>query len=183
MTFDGEAYQRRFDQLGASGADVHGEAAFVRGLSPSSVLDAGCGTGRVAIELGRHGVEVVGVDNDASMLATAQSRGPAVTWIRADVADLYLDRHFDVVLMAGNVPLFTPPGTQSALVAGCARHVGVGGRLVAGFQLDRGYGIEAYDDDCAAAGLDLAERWATWDRQPWFDASDYAVSVHRPRPS
>jgi SAM-dependent methyltransferase len=183
VTFDGEAYQRRFDQLGASGADVHGEAAFVRGLSPSSVLDAGCGTGRVAIELGRHGVEVVGVDNDASMLATAQSRGPAVTWIRADVADLYLDRHFDVVLMAGNVPLFTPPGTQSALVAGCARHVGVGGRLVAGFQLDRGYGIEAYDEDCAAAGLDLAERWATWDRQPWFDASAYAVSVHRPRPS
>ena len=41
-------------------------------------------------------------------------------------------------------------------MAGCARHVGVGGRLVAGFQLDRGYGIEAYDEDCAAAGLDLA---------------------------
>jgi SAM-dependent methyltransferase len=179
VTFDGEAYQRRFDQLSASGLDVHGEAAFVLVLSPSSVLDAGCGTGRVAIELARRGIEVVGVDADPSMLATARSRGESVTWIQADVADLRLDRWFDVVLMAGNVPLFTPPGTQAALVAGCARHVATDGCLVAGFQLDRGYGIEAYDADCAAAGLRLDQRWATWDREPWSDGSSYAVSVHR----
>ena len=71
VTFDGEAYQRRFDELRASGADVHGEATFVLSFSPSSVLDAGCGTGRVAIELARTGVDVVGVDADQSMLATA----------------------------------------------------------------------------------------------------------------
>ncbi len=138
VTFDGEAYQRRFDQLSASGADVHGEADFVRAMAPSSVLDAGCGTGRVAIELARSGIDVVGVDADASMLATARSRATTVTWVLSDVADLDLGRGFDVVVMAGNVPLFTPPGTQAALVAGCARHLGTGGRLVSGFPAQPG---------------------------------------------
>jgi 2-polyprenyl-3-methyl-5-hydroxy-6-metoxy-1,4-benzoquinol methylase len=178
VTFDGESYQRRFDELSAGGADVHGEATFVLGLSPSSVLDAGCGTGRVAIELARAGVDVVGVDADESMLATARRRGAAVTWIRDDVADLDLDRCFDVVVMAGNVTLFTPPGTQAALVAGCARHVAAGGCLVAGFQLNRGYTVEAYDSHCGAAGLVVRQRWATWERRPWVDGGDYAVSVH-----
>ena len=55
--------------------------------------------------------------------------------------------------MAGNVPLFTPPGTHAAIVAGCARHVATGGALVAGFQLGRGYALDEYDAHCAAAGL------------------------------
>jgi hypothetical protein len=98
------------------------------------------------------------------------------------MSDLQLDRQFDVVLMAGNVPLFTPPGTQAGLVAGCVRHVRPGGRLVCGFQLDRGYGLADYDDHCRAAGLELEARWATWDRAP-FEGGDYAVSVHRPASS
>jgi SAM-dependent methyltransferase len=177
--WDGDRYQERFGALAASGVDVHGEANFVMGLAPGSVLDAGCGTGRVAIELARRGVDVVGVDPDPSMISTAQRLAPELAWVRADMTDLQLDRHFDVVLMAGNVPLFTPPGTQAGLVGGCARHVRPGGGLVCGFQLDRGYSLAAYDEDCRAAGLELVERWATWDRAP-FDGGDYAVSVHRP---
>jgi hypothetical protein len=101
-------------------------------------------------------------------------------WVVTDLRELDLGRSFDVVLMAGNVPLFTPKGTQPALVAGCARHVGGGGVLVAGFQLDREYTLDEYDEDCAAAGLELAERWASWDREPFASTSGYAVSVHRP---
>lgn len=189
MTWDGGDYQRRFDELAATGADVHGEARFVRAYDPSSarrpeafsVLDAGCGTGRVGIELARHGIEVVGVDADESMLATARSLAPDIAWHHASLTELDLGRTFDVVVMAGNVPLFTPPGTQAALVAGCARHLGSGGLLIAGFSLDRRYRIEDYDAHCADAGLDLAERWATWDRAPFVDGGDYAVSVHRRR--
>lgn len=177
--WDGGEYQRRFDELAAAGTDVHGEATFVRAYEPGSVLDAGCGTGRVAIELARHGIEVVGVDVDASMLATAAERAPELTWVRADLADLDLGRRFDLVVMAGNVPLFTPAGTEAALVAGVARHVVPGGRLVAGFQLGRGYGLGSYDEHCRRAGLELAERFATWDRHELTNG-DYAVSVHRP---
>jgi len=179
-TWDGDRYQARFDRLAASGADVHGEATFVEAFQPASALDAGCGTGRVAIELARRGVEVVGADVDSSMLATARRLAPDITWVETDLAALDLGRTFDVVLMAGNVPLFTPPGTQPALVAGCARHVRpISGVLVAGFSLDRGYDTTAYDADCAATGLELVERFATWDREPWRDGGAYAVSVHR----
>lgn len=177
-TWNGEDYQRRFDALAASGADVHGEADFVAALAPASVLDAGCGTGRVAVELARRGIEVVGVDADPSMIDTARRLAPTLTWVHGDMADVELGRRFDAVVMAGNVPLFTRPGTQAALVAGCARHLAPGGALVAGFQLDGRYRLDDYDADCARHGLTLAERFATWDREA-FANGNYAVSVHR----
>ncbi len=177
MAWDGADYQACFDRLAATGADVHGEATFVRAYRPTSVLDAGCGTGRVAIELARGGIEVVGVDVDTSMLASARDRAPELTWVESDLAALDLGRTFPVVVMAGNVPLFTPAGTEAALVAGVARHVARGGVLVAGFSLGRGYDCAAYDAHAAAVGLDLAERFATWARAP-FDGGAYAVSVH-----
>lgn len=179
MPWDGHDYQQRFDTLAAQGHDVHGEARFVMSLAPRSVLDAGCGTGRVASELARHGIEVVGADRDPSMIATARQRGPEPEWVEGDLATLDLGRVFDIVVMAGNVPLFTPPGTQATLVAGCARHVAPGGALVAGFQLDRGYSLADYDAHTAAADLALAERYATWDRHPFVEGGTYAVSIHR----
>lgn len=178
--WDGDDYQARFDRLAASGSDIHGEATFVRAYSPASVLDAGCGTGRVAIELARHGIDVVGVDRDASMLRTAEGRAPQLTWIASDLSELDLGRTFDLAVMAGNVPLFTPPGTEAALVAGVARHVAPGGLLVAGFSVDHRYPLADYDAHASQAGLTLVERFATWDREPFAEGGgDYAVSVHQ----
>jgi SAM-dependent methyltransferase len=181
MTWDGDDYQARFDSLAARGVDVHGEVAFVLALDPAprSVLDAGCGTGRVAIELARRGADVVGVDVDQSMLATARKAAPGIDWYEHDLATFDLGRTFDAVVMAGNVLLFTPPGTQAAVVGGCARHVAARGALVAGFQLGRDYELDAYDEHCTAAGLTLVERYAAWDREPFAPGGDYAVSVHR----
>jgi SAM-dependent methyltransferase len=194
----GDDYQRRFDELAARGVDVHGEAAFVMRREPRSVLDAGCGTGRVAIELARlgrssgvrslggrssGGVAVVGVDVDPSMLATARANGPEVEWHEHDLTTLDLGRVFDVVVLAGNVPLFTPPGTQAALVRSCARHVGPGGVLIAGFQLGRGYEIDEYDRDCRAAAMILVRRFSTWAEEPFGSGADYAVSVHENAPA
>jgi 2-polyprenyl-3-methyl-5-hydroxy-6-metoxy-1,4-benzoquinol methylase len=178
-SWEGDDYQARFDRLAASGQDVHGEATFVRAYDPATVLDAGCGTGRVAIELARHGIEVVGADLDASMLATAARLAPELSWVTSDLGELDLGRRFDVVVMAGNVPLFTAPGTEAALIAGVARHVGEGGRLISGFSLGRSYSLAALDEHTAAVGLVLEDRFSTWDRQPWSDGADYAVSVHR----
>jgi SAM-dependent methyltransferase len=182
--WEGDAYQRRFDELASSGVDVHGEAAFVirsalPDRAPSSVLDSGCGTGRVAIELARRGIEVVGVDVDASMLETARRNGPAIEWHHHDLTTLDLGRVFDVVLLAGNVPLFTPPGTHRALIAGCARHVAPDGALVVGFQLGRGYDLDRFDDDCDAAGLAPEQRFSTWQGDPFTADAGYAVSIHR----
>ena len=133
----------------------------------------------VAVELASRGYEVVGVDADPSMIATARTRGPAIEWHHHDLTTLDLGREFAVVVMAGNVPLFTPSGTESALVAGCARHVARGGLLIAGFQLHRSYALDDYDAHCAAVGLTLVELWATWHRDPFPGDGSYAVSVHR----
>jgi 2-polyprenyl-3-methyl-5-hydroxy-6-metoxy-1,4-benzoquinol methylase len=182
MSWDGETYQDRFDALAASGVDVHGEADFVGRLKPTSVLDAGCGTGRVARELARRGIDVVGVDMDESMIATAGRLAPDLSWLVRDLAEFDLGRVFDVVVMAGNVPIFTPAGTQAALVAGCARHVADTGCLVAGFQLDHRYSLASYDDDCRQVGLHCTGRWSSWSGEPFVEAGNYAVSVHRATP-
>lgn len=174
----GDDYQARFDALAATGQDVHGEASLVRRYAPTSVLDAGCGTGRVAIELARHGIDVVGVDVDPAMLETARRRAPQLDWQLGDLAtdDLGTDR-FDVAVLAGNVLLFTTAGTQAAVVANVARAVRPGGRVIAGFSLRPGdYNLPTFDRHAADAGLVLEDRWATWDGAQ-YAGGDYAVSV------
>ncbi len=177
----GDDYDLRFAETAAAGLDVHGEADFVHALGPASVLDAGCGTGRVAIELARRGIEVVGIDVDAEMLARARAKAPELDWRLGDLAAVELQEgSFDAAVLAGNVMIFVTPGTEAAVVANVASALASGGSLVAGFQLrDDRISVGDYDRYCRAAGLVLAERWSTWDRRPWSPEDDYVVSVHR----
>ena len=176
----GDDYDRTYEERAAAGEDVHGEASFVMRFEPASVLDAGCGTGRIGRELARRGVDVVGVDRDPGMLSTARRKAPELDWRLADLASAGIGRSFDVVLLAGNVMLFVDRGTEAAVVANMARQLAPGGRLVAGFQLGmRGLTVDRYDAMAREAGLELEERWATWDREPWRPGAGYAVSVHR----
>lgn len=188
----GEDYAARFAALARSGKDVHGEARFCAALVPAGarVLDAGCGTGRVMIRLAELGYDCVGVDVDASMLAVARKQAPGLPWFQADLAGFEPDllgiaADFDLVVAAGNVFPFLAPGTEAAVVERLAAALRPGGLLVAGFGLDEahlpvppGITLPEYDDCCAAAGLTLVDRFATWDAAP-YDGGGYAVSVHR----
>ncbi|CAL9278027.1 class I SAM-dependent methyltransferase [Streptomyces rochei] len=186
----GEQYAARFAELADRGQDVHGEARLCAALVPpgSRVLDAGCGTGRVLVELARLGYDGVGVDRDASMLAVARRSAPRLTWVQADLADLdpsTAGAGFDLVVAAGNVFPLLAPGTEGAVAAALAGVLRPGGLLVAGFGLDRehlpvppGLTLAEYDGHCAAAGLTLTDRFATWDADP-YEGGGYAVSVHR----
>ncbi|MER7194574.1 class I SAM-dependent methyltransferase [Streptomyces flaveolus] len=188
----GEQYAARFAELAGQGGDVHGEARLCATLVPpgARVLDAGCGTGRVLIQLARLGYDGVGVDQDASMLAVARRNAPRLTWVQADLADFDpvtagITPGFDLVVAAGNVFPLLAPGTESAVAATLARALRPGGLLVAGFGLDRdhlpvppGLTLAEYDACCTAAGLTLTDRFATWDADP-YDGGGYAVSVHR----
>jgi SAM-dependent methyltransferase len=181
----GHAYDRRFEDLAASGMDMHGEAALVASLArgPASVLDAGCGTGRVAIELTRRGHAVVGVDVDGAMLEAARAKAPDLTWVHGDLADPGLElggRIFDIVVMAGNVVIFVPPGTEGRVVRNAARWLRPGGLLVTGYSLrPDGFGPDRHDALAVGAGLVLQDRWSTWDKQPYASGDRYAVAVHR----
>ncbi len=177
----GARYDARFEALAARGVDVHGEADLLSSLVPDgALLDAGCGTGRVAIELARRGREVVGTDLDPAMLEAARAKAPDLDWHQADLVDLALRRRFRAVVLAGNVLIFVTPGAEARAVARCAAHLEPGGLLVAGFQVrPDGYGPEQLDLDAADAGLGLVHRWSTWAREPWEPGGDYQVSVHR----
>jgi len=175
-SIDLDEYEARFVGTGA-----HGEADLIASLGGRAVLDAGCGTGRVAIELARRGFDVAGVDLDDDMIEVARRHAPEVPWFVADLARFDLGRTFDIVAMAGNVMLFCRAEDRAPIVARCAAHLGPGGLLVAGFSL-RGITLDEYDAAAEAAGLALADRWSTWDRQPFNPGDAYAVSVHTPRP-
>lgn len=178
-TVSGDDYDSTYERRAAAGEDVHGEADFVQRFAPKSVLDAGCGTGRVGRELARRGLDVAGVDIDPEMLNTARRKAPDVDWRLADLATVDLSRSFGAIVMAGNVMIFLEPGSESTVVANLARHLAPGGVLIAGFQLMRDrLTLARYDDIAANAGLALVERWSTWDRDAWDAGSNYAVSVH-----
>lgn len=178
---DLDGYDERWARLEASGQNPHGEADLVMGYRPATVLDAGCGTGRVGIALAARGVEVVGTDLDDDMLAKARAKAPEIPWVRGNLIDLDLGRRFDVVVLAGNVIPFVGAGQRAAAIAACARHLSATGRLIAGFSLRPDwFTLDRYDAWCAASGLHLSERFATWDREPFAGPGDYAVSIHRP---
>jgi SAM-dependent methyltransferase len=172
------SYDDKWQQMAKAGENPHGEADFVARFTPASVLDAGCGTGRVAIELAARGLDVAGSDIDGHMLAQAQAKAPELTWVESDLASLDLGRTFDVVVMAGNVILFVEPGTEEGCIAGAARHVGAGGYLIAGFSLARGVTADAWEGWLRNADLEPVDRFSSWSGDPFAD-SDYLVSVAR----
>ena len=176
---DSDKYDRKWADLEASGQNAHGEADFVSRFSPATVLDAGCGSGRVAIELARRGCDVIGVDLDGPFIDAAKVKAPELDFRLDDLANVQLDRTFDVVVMAGNVMIFVAPGTEQAVVSNMARHLSRGGRLIAGFQLNRKLTVDSYQASALAAGLELEEHWSTWDRDEVSANSKYAVFVHR----
>jgi SAM-dependent methyltransferase len=187
----GEEYAQRFARLAESGHDIHGEAAFCAALlEPSSrVLDAGCGTGRIAIRLAELGHRCTGVDVDPSMLAVARRHAPAQEWLLGDLAHLDtlgLKPGFDLVLAAGNVIPLLAPGTEPAVVRQLAAALRPGGLLVTGMGLDAAHlplpepplTLQEFDHWCAQAGLTLRQRYATWSGDPYVEGCGYAVSVH-----
>ncbi|HEX5595111.1 MAG TPA: class I SAM-dependent methyltransferase, partial [Micromonosporaceae bacterium] len=73
-------------------------------LTARLVLDVGCGTGSLAIQLAGHGYEVVGVDPAEASLKVAKLKDQAglVRWIHGDAMTLpALDA--DLATMTGNV--------------------------------------------------------------------------------
>ena len=180
----GADYDAAFQELAASGVDVHGEAAYVDALlaraghpGGAAVLDAGCGTGRVAVELARRGHDVLGVDSDPSMLEVARAH-PGPRWLDADLAALELPDRFDLVVAAGNVVVFLAPGTEPRVVSRLAAHLRPGGLLVSGWRTDR-LEVPSYDAWTRAAGLEAVVRHGSWDGEAYEPGGEWCVAVDR----
>ncbi len=89
-------------------------------LGAHRVLDAGCGTGSLAILLARAGRTVIGADPAAASLEVARSKDAsnAVTWVHTDAAGVPAAAA-DLAVMTGNVAqvFLTGEGWAQALQA------------------------------------------------------------------
>jgi SAM-dependent methyltransferase len=96
-----------------------------------SIVDVGCGTGRLAVDLARAGHRVTGVDPAPAMLAAARSRdgGGLVRWVEGDAAQLGAGE-YDLAVMSGHVvQVIADDRALIATFGAIRRALRTGGRL------------------------------------------------------
>lgn len=114
------AFYRRLPAMGEPEL-IHGAIA-----PGASVLELGCGAGRIAGPLSALGHRVTGVDNGAGMIEALPAE---VEGIVADAGTVRLGRRFGAVVLASH--LINDPGNGLAFVATAAAHLERGGVVVA----------------------------------------------------
>ncbi|HJP88191.1 MAG TPA: class I SAM-dependent methyltransferase [Candidatus Limnocylindrales bacterium] len=135
-----------YDELGAATVDrsspANDDLAFFRRVAAETggpILEIGCGTGRVTLQLAADGYEVVGMDLSAPMLRVAEQRRRAlpeadaacVTFVEADLATLDLGRRFALIVAPARVFQFMlTTAAQRQALAALRRHLTDDGRLV-----------------------------------------------------
>jgi SAM-dependent methyltransferase len=118
-----------------------------RGLAQQTggpVLDVGAGTGRVALDLARHGFEVVALDRDAELLGELRRRAgelPVETAL-ADARDFHLDRSFPLVIVPmQTVQILGGRAGRESFLRCALEHLATGGLVVATLAV----GLEGFD--------------------------------------
>ncbi len=110
-----------------------------------SVLELGCGAGRVLVPVAEAGAEVVGLELDAGMLEACAAAVPGavrqrVTLVHGDMRDFDLGREFDRVTVPFNgLFVLESEADQLACLRAAARHLAPQGRLV--------FDVYAVEDD------------------------------------
>lgn len=121
-----------YDRLNPWGPSDDFYLSFV--MDAPSVLDVGCGTGRLqhrAREAGHTG-RLCGVDPDVAALERARRRA-GVEWVEGRAADMAWDREFALAVMASNVfQVFVTDQELGASLAATRVALVDGGRLVFG---------------------------------------------------
>ena len=139
MTFGGDL--ARYYDLDL--AEDPGDVDLYRALAARTggpVLELAAGTGRIAVPLAASGLEVVAVDRDPAMLASARrrwadelaagrvARGGRLELVEADLFELDLEARFRLAILALNsLFLLGDADRQAAAISVVARHLARGG--------------------------------------------------------
>jgi SAM-dependent methyltransferase len=104
-----------------------GEPAIVHDAAGpgASILELGCGAGRITHPLTALGHRVVAVDESPEMLAHVRD----AETVCSPIEDLALGRRFDAVLLASHL-INADPATRAAFLAACRRHVADDGCVI-----------------------------------------------------
>lgn len=129
------------------------------------VLDLGCGSGRVALELAGSGHEVVAVDRDPTLLARLREQaGPDVSLraVEADATALPGELgSFPVIIAPMQLLQLLDEGDRSALLGGVARHLDPRGTFAAALcdtgAADVGESVSLLAPDAATVGAERFE--------------------------
>ena len=94
-------------------------------LRGARLLDAGCGTGAMAVELSQRGADVVAVDISPALVEIAQKRMPAnlagrITWVAGDMLEA-TDGTFDHVMAMDSMIYYSAPDIATLLGKASAR--------------------------------------------------------------
>lgn len=116
---DAELYDIAFDW------DVGEEVEWILDVlgHPRSILEPGCGSGRMLLPIAGRGVEITGFDISEQMVELARRRvGARATVHVADMTDFDLGRTFDAAVSPINTLLHLTPGDLDRHLDRMARH-------------------------------------------------------------
>ena len=148
------------DHYDVENPDFAPDGPFYRALAQQlggSVLELGCGTGRVTIPLAQAGVAITGLDAVPAMLARARHKAGdlPIRWVEADARSFALDTTFELIIDTGDVIQHTITRPEhEAILQRVRAHLAPRGRFVLSEFFPR-----------AAQMTDQSE-------QPWFDYTD-----------
>lgn len=116
--------------------------------SEGRVLDVGAGTGRVALELARHGIAVTALDSEPLLLGALSARaakaGLRVPTVCADARELALDERFGAIIVPmQTIQLFGGAAPRTAFLARVRGHLAPRGLFAAALADP----MEGYDGD------------------------------------
>jgi SAM-dependent methyltransferase len=120
-----------YDALNAGRLDFAHYLALADELAVRAVVDVGCGTGALAVELAAPGRAVTGVDPSSGMLGVARTRPghERVRWVHGDAADLP-PAAFELAIMTGHVAqVFLDDAAWERNLRAIHRALAPGGRL------------------------------------------------------
>ena len=125
QNWDVNLYDQSFGFISEFGAGL------VELLAPSPgerIIDLGCGVGQLSAQIAAQGCDVIGIDADAEMIATARRKYPDIQFICAAGEDFAVDKLADAVFSNAALHWMKQP---EPVIASVARALRPGGRFIA----------------------------------------------------
>src|SRR5262245_11481381 len=150
-----------YDIENSRGADTDFYLRLAADLDARTIIELGCGTGRLTLDLLGDGRQVIGVDPSGAMLAVARQkpRADQVQWVEGDAGALGTPAA-DLAIMTGNVAqVFLDDAEWAATLRAIQAALRLGGHLA----------FESRNPDDRA--------WERWNREATYERID---SPHGP---